>query len=301
LLVHLDVLEIWDKFPKMDAREKMQHALEAAVANVLRALFRLLLRHSMSYDAFDELARRAYVEVAMKDFAIDGKKSTISRASILSGLTRKEVRRLLSLPGHGSAGNGGERYNRAARVLTGWVRDPDFLDAAGEPRTLPMDSPTGFAALVRRHSGDMPARAVLDELHRVGAVQWLDDQHVQLHTRAYVPVGSASDKLDILGQDVAALIATIDHNIQHGAGDPRFQRKVMYDAISRSDLPAFRKLSATQAQSLLERLDRWLQVRDKVDAARNEEASAATPRSRVGLGIYYFEEPTAPSTQGETR
>ncbi|SCK33013.1 hypothetical protein VAR608DRAFT_2910 [Variovorax sp. HW608] len=285
----------------MDARSKMHQALEAAVTNVLRALFRVLLRHSMSYSAFDELARRAYVEVAMKDFAIDGKKSTISRASILSGLTRKEVRRLLSLPARESVESGGERYNRAARVLTGWVRDPDFLDDAGEPRALPMDGPRGFAELVRRHSGDMPARAVLDELHRVGAVHWHDDQHVQLHARAYVPAGSESDKLGILGQDVAALIATIDHNIQHGAGDPRFQRKVMYDAIPRSDLPAFRKLSATQAQSLLERMDRWLQVRDRVATAGKDDDCAGTPRMRIGLGIYYFEEPEAPSSQGETR
>lgn len=273
------------------------------MTKVLRALFRVLLRHSMSYTAFDELARRAYVEVAMKDFTIDGKKSTISRASILSGLTRKEVRRLLSLADRESMESGGERYNRAVRVLTGWVRDPDFLDAVGEPRTLPMEGPKGFAELVRRHSGDMPARAVLDELHRVGAVEWQDDQHVRLHTHAYVPSGSTSDKLGILGQDVAALIATIDHNIEHGANDPRFQRKVMYDAIPRSDLPAFRKLSAAQAQSLLERMDRWLQVRDRVAAAagKHDESAAATPRRRVGLGIYYFEEPSAPSSQGETR
>ncbi|SEA16794.1 DUF6502 family protein [Variovorax sp. YR216] len=289
----------WDKFPKMDAGTRMYQALEDAVSNVLRALFRVVLRHSMSYSAFDELARRAYVEVAMKDFAIEGKKSTISRASILSGLTRKEVRRLLSLPVRESVAVGGERYNRAARVLTGWVRDPSFLDTAGEPRALQMDGPQGFAELVRRHSGDMPARAVLDELQRVGAVECLDDQHVQLHTRAFVPACSASDKLGILGRDVPQLIATIDHNIQHGAGDPHFQRKVMYDAIPRSDLPAFRKLSATQAQSLLERMDRWLQVRDRVDAARNGEESAATPRRRVGLGIYYFEEPAAPTSQGE--
>jgi hypothetical protein len=285
----------------MDVNTRVHQVLEAAVTNVLRALFRVLLRHSMSYSAFDELARRAYVEVAMQDFAIDGKKSTISRASILSGLTRKEVRRLLSLPARESGESGGERYNRAVRVLTGWVRDPDFLDAAGRPRALPLDGAQGFAALVRRHSGDMPARAVLDELHRVGAVERLDEQHVQLHTHAYVPTGSASDKLGILGHDVAALIETIDHNIQHGADDPRFQRKVMYDAIRESDLPAFRKLSATQAQSLLERMDRWLQLRDPADAARNEEGSADTSRRRVGLGIYYFEEPAGPSFQGEKR
>jgi len=279
----------------MDAGSKVHRSLEAAVSKVMRALFRVLLRHSMSYAAFDELARRAYVEVAMNEFGIEGKKPTISRASILSGLTRKEVRRLLSLPpADEAAGEGSERYNRAARVITGWVRDPDFLQDDGLPCVLPLEGPRSFAALVRRHSGDVPVRAVLDELHRVGAVQWQDDQQVRLLARAYVPSASAADKLDILGLDVAQLIATIDHNIAHGAADARFQRKVMYDAVAASDVPAFRKFSADYAQSLLERLDRWLQRRD--DAAADTGV-----RMRVGVGIYYFEEPQAPPTQGDAR
>ena len=77
----------------------------------------------------------------------------------------------------------------------------------------------------------MPARAVLDELIRVGAVERLEDARLQLVTHGYVPQHSAIDKLGILGRDVADLIDTIDHNLQHGADDPRFQRKVMYAAI----------------------------------------------------------------------
>lgn len=285
----------------MDARSHFQHALETTVNKVLRALFRVLLRHSMSYSAFEELARRAYVEVAMKDFAIKGKKPSISRASILSGLTRKEVRRLLELPAPSAERPGaGERYNRAARVITGWVRDSEFVGADGEPKPLPIAGARGFAALVRRHSGDMPVRAVLDELIRVGAVRWKDEQHVELHTRAYVPAAAVPEKLDILGEDVADLIATIDHNIEHGEADPRFQRKVMYVAIPETDVAAFRQVSAAQGQTLLERLDRWLQVRD--NTAAEPGTASDTPRVRVGMGIYYFEEPAAPaSPQGETR
>lgn len=281
----------------MDARSQLHEALENAVSRVLRALFRVLLRHAMSYTAFEDLARRVYVEVAMKDFSIEGKKPSISRASILSGLTRKEVRRLLELNTRPENPAQGERYNRASRVLTGWVRDPDFLDGDGEPIPLAIEGTHGFAALVRRHSGDMPARAVLDELLRVGAVRWQDGQHVALQTRAYVPARSAPDKLDILGVDVAELVATIDHNIQFGDLDPRFQRKVMYEAIPDSALPAFRKLSATQAQALLERLDAWLQTHDSAPDC----AEAGEPCSRVGLGIYYYEEPTAPPSEGEAR
>lgn len=296
----------------MDSRARLQETLETAVSRVLRALFRVLLRHSMSYAAFEEQARRIYVEVVMKDFSISGKKPSISRASILSGLTRKEVRRLLSLNAPAASTDEaddeppaqqedeptpaqGERYNRAARVLTGWVRDPDFHDTSGEPGALTIDGERGFAALVRRYSGDMPARAVLDELLRVGAVRWQDRVRVVLQTRAYVPARSAPDKIEILGVDVAGLISTIDHNIQHGDVDPRFQRKVMYQSVADKQLPAFRRLSAQQSQALLERLDGWLQSHDSdpSTAASNE------PRSRVALGIYYFEEPAAPPSQGD--
>ena len=134
----------------------------------------------------------------------------------------------------------------------------------------------------------MPARAVLDELVRVGAVERLEDARLQLVTRGYVPQHSAADKLGILGRDVADLIETIDHNLQHGASDPRFQRKVMYAAIPVAALPAFRKLSGAQAQALLEKLDRWLAEHDTGAVAGAPDAEPG--QARVGLGIYYFEE-----------
>ena len=62
---------------------------------LLRPLMRLMLRHAMPFSAFEELAKRVYVDVAMNDFALPGKKPSISRASILTGLTRKDVQRLV--------------------------------------------------------------------------------------------------------------------------------------------------------------------------------------------------------------
>lgn len=272
------------KLPNMDIRTQPSTALNAALMKLLRPLMRLILRHSMPFSAFEELAKRAYVDVAMNDFAIPGKKPSISRASILTGLTRKDVQRLVS-----SSNESGElpegRYNRAARVLTGWIRDPDFLNRNGQPRALEIDGEAGFAALVRRHSGDVPARAVLDELLRVGAVVQRADGRLAAVARAYVPQRGEAEKLDILGTDVAGLIDTIDHNLQHGATDPRFQRKVSYRSIAADHLPAFRELSATHAQSLLEELDRWLAEHDDVGPDDTEVA-----RAQVGLGIYYMEE-----------
>lgn len=271
----------------MDASNKLSSVLAAAVLRLLEPLVRVLLRNGMSFNAFSDLARRAYVESAMREFAIPGKKQTVSRVSVLTGLSRKDVQRILGAQGIADSGEARERYNRAARVIAGWVRDQEFADAAGEPAALAPDGPgASFGQLVKRYSGDVPARAVLDELLRVGAVQRQDDGRIRLLSRAYVPSASDLDKLDILGADVADLIATIDHNLRHGGADPRFQRKVMYDNVPRDAAAAFRALSAQQAQALLEAMDQWLAPRDR-DV--NPSVQGAE-RVRVGVGIYYFEE-----------
>lgn len=271
----------------MDAELQTRQSLNAALARLLRPLFRLLLKYGISYGAFEELARRSFVEVAMQHAGFDGKKPSASRIAVLSGLTRKEVQRLSAPDGRGPMP---DQHNRAARVLTGWVRDPDFHDAQGQPSVLDAEGTPSFALLVKRHSGDVPARAVLDELVRVGAVQSLPDGRIELLQRAYVPSRSDVEKLRILGADVADLIDTIEHNVQHGADDPRFQRKVMYRSMPASAVAPFRKLAARQSQALLERLDRWLAEHD----LDNPPDQPGLPRARIGVGIYYFEEPVAP-------
>jgi len=273
---------------KSPSKPRVGQALTVAVERVLRPLFRILLRNHMSFKAFVDIAKDTYVGVAADEFGIPGKKTSVSRIALLSGMTRKEVQRLLDAPPTNDA-EAGERYNRAARVVAGWVRDPDFSDADGNPRVLSLqDGGAGFAELVRRFSGDIPFRAILDELLRVRVVEKVDDNTVRLKTRAYVPESGDADKLNILGNDVADLVTTIDHNLQHGAADPFFQRKVMYDNVPVEALEEFRRLSGAQAQSLLERLDKWLSQHDRDTSGTN-----GTGQVRTGIGIYYFEEDVA--------
>jgi len=275
----------------MKMQESLSQTMQLAVAQLLRPLFRLLLRNGMSFGVFEEIARKTFVDVAFREFSIPGKKPSISRTSIISGLSRKEVQRLIGeplLPATAAL----ESHNRAARVISGWVRDPEFLNAKRQPRPLKAKGPMSFEALVKRHSGDMPTRAVLDELVRVGAVQRRADGQVELLVRAYVPQKGVSEKLGILGTDVADLIATIDHNLQDGVTQPKFQRKVMYHSVPADVVPAFKKLSSEQAQALLEKLDRWLakQTASAPDKSRAPAKTTTSPKVRLGLGIYYVED-----------
>ncbi len=246
---------------------------------------RILLRNGVPYRAFAEHAKKAYVDVAMEDLESGGRKPSLSRASVVTGLTRKEVSRLARAPAGPDPGVA-ERYNRAARVISGWVRDRRYKDGRGRPASLPVEGGRrSFADLVRKYSGDMPVRAVLDELLRVGAVRELRDGRVKLVTRAYVPRSGEREKLGILGTDVAALIETIDHNLTSPPEDAFFQLKVEYDNLPAEPLARLRASAGQKAQKLLEELDRSWSRHDR-DVNPN---IAGTGRKKAMLGIYYHE------------
>jgi len=263
------------------------HILAAAVARILKPLVCILLRNGMSYKTFADIARSQFVEVARKESGIGGRKQSVSRIAVITGLTRKEVSRLLkySVPNDRDKS---DRYHRASRVVSGWRRDKAFLVAGRRPAVLAIAGPgKSFQQLVKRYSGDVPHRAVLDELLNAGVVACPDENRVKLIERAYMPRGDETMKLHILGIDTAHLIATISHNLKSDGAEPRFQRKVLYDNLPDEALPALRKLSLKSAQALLEKLDGWLSSQDR-DV--NPEAGGSG-RNTAGVGIYYFEEP----------
>ena len=267
--------------------DKHLKPLSAAVLRLLRPLVRILLRNGVSYSTFADFVKWVYVDVASQEFGIKGRKQSASRVSVLTGLSRKEVMRVRKLPRPDDRASA-EKYNRAARVIAAWRRERKFLDIDGNPAPLPMTGPdVSFSELVKRFSGDVPVRATLDELIRVGAVEKLEDGRISLLTRIYVAESSDADKLHILGTDVAHLISTIGHNLRPDSSGPFFQRKVAYDNLPDEALPIFREHSAKKAQTLLENLDKWLAQHDR-DVT---PAVKGAGRNNAGIGIYYFEEP----------
>ena len=281
-------VQFWEIFPKTKSslmQSSKHKILSAAVARILKPLIRVLLRSGISYGTFADIAKRQYIEIAQNEFPIEGRKQSVSRVSVITGLTRKEVKRILGLDQEEDAQTS-DRYNRAARVVAGWRRDTDFLDREGNPIELSISGTAiSFQELVRRHSGDVPYRAILDELDADGSVKRLDDDRVRLTHRAYLPKADESMKLHILGVDTAFLIDTIAHNLNMKHQSPRFQRKVLYDNLPTEALPEFRRLSSKAAQALLEKLDKWLSGHDR-DVNPNVRG---TGRNTAGVGIYYFE------------
>lgn len=265
---------------------KPQSALIAATARILRPLVRILLRYGISYQLFSETARKVFVDVAGEDFTLPGRKPTNARVAMITGLNRKEVSRLKDLE---LANNWEEEahYNRASRIISGWLRDKEFCGRQGKPLNLPLEGEQGsFAALVKRYSGDMQVRAVFDELSRVNAISKQDNGDVQLNVVAYVPAAGQTEKIAILGTDVADLIDTIDYNIDEKNSDSRFQLKTVYDNVPAEHAQAFKVFSDKKSHTLLKEFDDWLAAHDRDQNPLLEGDGT----HRIGVGIYTIEE-----------
>ncbi len=264
--------------------KKLQKSLSNAILRILRPLARVMLRHGMAYGTFAELARRAFVEEGFDHMQRAGKRPTVSGVSALTGLTRKETKALRENV-HIDAEKSAERYNRAIRVISGWVNDSTFHTESGEPAELPFDGSTiSFSSLVKKYSGDIPPVAMLSVLETSQNVT-VENGTVALKERAYIPVSTSVDKINILGTDVAELISTIGHNLEAEPAKRLFQRKVSNTAVSAEALDKFRELSNRKSQQLLEEYHTWLSSHE-VDT----ESPDTGQTGYVAVGIYYTEQ-----------
>jgi len=256
----------------------MQKTLHQAVRRILTALVRTLLRNGMAYGEFDQIARKCFTDVAYRDFAPSGKKQTVSNVAIVTGLNRKEVKRMLELDAD-QTDTGDRQYNRSIRVIGGWVNDPDFLRTDGQPRDLPYEGAQSFAALVRKYSGDMPIVAMQEALVKSGNISFSDNNHVRLLSHAYVPADDPMENITILGVDAGQLIDTINHNITAPGDDLRFQRKASNHRVSVAAIPLVKRFLARKGQAFLEEVDHYLSEHEKDDGETSE----------LSVSVFYHE------------
>ncbi|MEN9501450.1 MAG: hypothetical protein RI964_735 [Pseudomonadota bacterium] len=272
----------------------MDKTLRLAFYRIVKTLMRILYRKGVALGDFTQLVKQAYVEVVEQELAKTAERVTTSRIAVITGLTRKDV----ALLRQADTSEPKPRFNRSLRVVNGWLHDVDFWDAAtGYPAKLAFRGKQGsFEQLVQRYSGDMSCFAMLDELKRVGMVQETADGLLELLNTVYIPQGNESEKLQLMGNDVALLISTIDHNMTvENAQDLRYQRKVSYNNLPEEVLPEFREFVKEDAQALLVRFNAWLYQRDR-DSNPNVQGSG---RMQAGVGIYYFEQTVETATQAQ--
>ena len=267
----------------MSESQSLEGRLLRAARRILVPLVRLLLRNGITANAFQELSRKVFVDVAYDEFGIEGKPQTLARVSVITGLNRKEVARLHKLEGLDQADL--VWWNRAGTVIAGWTTDPQFQTKAGYPLDLPFsEGEPSFSDLVRKYSGDMYPRSVADELLRLGTIEEVEGK-LRLTRRGYVPSTDPAGMIDILGQDTAQFMATIDHNIQSGGEDTLFQAKVQASNLPQEHLAAFNEYSRQVSLRAIDDVARWLNEHDA-----GKDTSGSDARFAAGLGVFQINE-----------
>ena len=263
----------------------MKKMIHRAIYCILKPLISILHRHSVAFEEFSQIARKIYVEVAEEKLLAAGERPSNSRMAVTTGLTRREIAQLRKLSHEDLLFS--VHINRGVRVINGWMTDQEFLTKDGFPSTLPIQGKKGsFESLVHRYSGDVPYKAMLKELSLNGVITD-HGESVSLLNDAYIPKASEEESLQLMGQDVAELIQTIDHNHQHEKQHAWYQRKVSYDNLPEEAVDIFRQMAQEDSQALLVKFNQWLREHDR----DSNPGAKGTGRVRAGVGIYYFEEP----------
>jgi len=197
----------------------LQRALVSLIVRTLRPIARIALRHCMSCLEFEEIARWVFVDVALNDplLSLSGRgRQFKSRAAILTGLSRKEVMRLSRQP---MPGDGKEltSRNRAARVVAGWLLPP-FVDGRGAPKVLPIKGGNdSFLGLVRNCGGDVPYRAILDELLETGVVERVNGKGLRLKSKGKLYPRGSHEALQRAGDGLDGLLAHVEKHLHADA------------------------------------------------------------------------------------
>jgi len=276
--------------------EKTNSIIFESALKIIRPLIRVMLRNGVSNGSFEELVRKAYVDEAFSLGEKSPGKTTISSVSAQTGLSRKEVKRLVELDDtHHTEIE--QKYNRAVRVISGWVNDKRFADSAGDGKALPMEGEISFSSLVKEYSGDIPTKAMLDLLLAADCVVLKQtsssndanksknsskNKTVELIKHAYVPSKDSSEIIRILGTDTNELMNTIDYNLTANEKNKRFQRKVSTAVLDKNVVEEFKTISNKSSQALLEELDAWISQHE----VKLDDKNARY----VSLGIYFYQD-----------
>ena len=245
-----------------------------------------MLRAGLGAGELSDLCRRAYVVAATQTLATPSRRPNASRIAVATGLTRQEVARLLRAdksPGKFEL----RQLQRANRVLAGWHADAHYATRLGVPRSLPISgSGYSFQRLVRTYGGDVPPRAVLDELRRASAVSTTASGAI-VPRRKFVEYGIRPQKhLQEVARKLCVLAETLVHNTQ----DPRstlFEGMAETRMLKTDRYPiAVRRLS-TSAKRFLNATNLYLSSDDR-------EAKSSRGRTKykgLGVGVYLFSKP----------
>jgi hypothetical protein len=265
----------------------IQQQILGAFLVTLRPIAKLLLRFGIGFREFSEVAKTAFVDVGSNDYGLRGRPTNISRVAVMTGLTRKEVRRIRAKI-EGGQQSISVKTTPLSEILHRWHAEADYLDSSGRPAILPFaGEANSFSDLVKRFGGDIPPGAMRTELKRVGAVKQLPNGKLEAINRTIHPKGSHEKLITALIHAVYPLVSTVAHNVDPDReGEPWAQLSTYSQSIRERDVPRLRRISFDRLTEVAESIDDLFMAYETL----HENDGLPNEKSTVAVGVFYFEE-----------
>ena len=259
-------------------------SLVKALVAIFRPLVRLLIRYQINHGYVSQLLKSIYVNVAENDFKVSNVEQTDSRISMLTGIHRREVKRLrtpledgLVMPENVSVGT---------QILTTWITDSRFLHK-GEPKKLPKSTKgdnIGFDSLVSSISKqDLRTKVVLEEWLHHGLVKIDNEGLIELQIEAFVTETGFDEKAFFFGKNLYAHIAAGAHNLA-GGQPPQFDRSVFYNHLTEDSVATISALIEKQGMETLKI------VNAKSNELQKKDRGKKSATGRINFGSYFWVE-----------
>ena len=254
-----------------------------AIRGILRPLVRFMLSQGLTYTILTDLLKSIYVEVALNEFKLEKKRQTDSRVSLLTGVHRKDVKRLAEMIEADAPPP--ENVTLGAQLVAKWIGQTPYLDQQGHPIPLARGAKAGgeksFEALVASVSKDIRSRAILDEWMRLGIVHLDDNDCICLDTEAFIPKQGFPEKAYYFQHNLHDHIAASVHNMLE-VGPPFVERSVYYDTLTKASAAELVSLGEALGMHALQTVNRRALILEQKDA-KHPDAN-----QRINFGIYFY-------------
>lgn len=231
---------------------------QTALEQVLRPLARAMVNQSVTIAQATELLKKAYVS-AVLEVEPDG--PTDSRISVLTGLHRKDVKRLRSSDPRPPRR---PMLNASALVIAVWSTASEFTDEDGTPLPLERAGEPGFDDLVKKARIDVPASTLLKALLEQDLVsQPQEKSPYVLNRRDLAGSDDLSIKLMAFEKNLSAHLEVVADNLaSHPA--PHFERGAHFNQLSQSSIDKLEQEARLRLQQVMIDLNNMaLQLQDE--------------------------------------
>jgi len=255
---------------------KTQLALIKAIKMLCRPLIRLLIEKGITFTQFRELMKTLYVEVADEHFALNEQKPSDSRIFILTGVHRKDIKRIRQQVSQDEQGITSSA-SVSGEIIARWSSMPAYLDDNDKPHPLQR---SGFDQLVSSINKDVRPKVILDEWLRLNIVR-MEEDTIVLNQSAFVTNKEFTELAYYLGHNIHDHLASCVNNILE-EDSPMLERSVYYSSLSKESISKLQTIANDKGNELLQYLNKQAIALYETDKNREDT------NCRMRLGVYWF-------------